>query len=415
MLAGELAASERRLKERTKAELEKARAKLEKERILAERQRARQESREVEARRRRLEQLKFEEEQREAREQELEANNGVLWRGKLQAVPAPEDAAASKGIKRAADKVLLPPSAGTSLLDQAAMKNGAYFFELKHPSGRHTHAGILDFTSAEGFIAVPRKVARCLWGPDADIATCEGPLEVAYKRLPKATRAVFQPRSAEFQKAVGDGLREALEAALLQHSALTVGDWIEVHHAGQIYDLRVRELAPADAVSVIDTEVEAEVHPSVETEERILAEEMEAQRRLAEAAAAAAAAMEAEEVAAAEAAAEAARRKAIQDAKAAALPEEPSADVPAVACLFRFPDGSRHSRRFALTQPISHLFDFVDSKGGSGNLPGQYHLVTQYPRQVFTPLEVLVGETPLAGDGGGPSRQVLFLEPISGK
>ena len=413
MLAGDLAASERRLKERTKAELEKSRAKLEKERILAERQRARQEAREQEVYQRRLELLRQEEAAREGREREIEANNGVFWRAKLRAVPAPEDVAASKGIKRAADKILLPPSAGTFLLNQDAMKNGAYFFELTHPSGRQTHAGILDFTAAEGFIALPRKVARCLWGPDIDTSTCEGPLEVSYRRLPKATRAVFQPRSAQFQEAIGDGLREALETALLQHSALTVGDWIEVHHEGQTFDLRVRELSPADAVSVIDTEVEAEVHPSVETEERILAEEMEAQRRLAEMAAAALAAAQAEEAAAAEAAFEAARRKELQEAKAAALPEEPLSDVPVVACLFRFPDGSRHSRRFALTQPMSLLFDFVDAQGASGYLPGQYHLVTQYPRNVFSSSDVaVVGESALAGDGGGSSRQVLFLEPI---
>jgi hypothetical protein len=36
---------------------------------------------------------------------ELEANNGVLYRAELIAVPAPESIAADKGIKRAADKV----------------------------------------------------------------------------------------------------------------------------------------------------------------------------------------------------------------------------------------------------------------------------------------------------------------------
>ncbi len=36
---------------------------------------------------------------------ELEANNGVLYRAQLAAVPAPESIAADKGIRRAADKV----------------------------------------------------------------------------------------------------------------------------------------------------------------------------------------------------------------------------------------------------------------------------------------------------------------------
>ncbi|KAL4537224.1 hypothetical protein Ndes2526B_g04870 [Nannochloris sp. 'desiccata'] len=446
LTSGELAASERKLKERHKTEVEKARLKAEKEKILAGRQRQRQEAREEEIRARRLEQLRLEEEQRELREREIEANNGVIWRGKLQAVPAPEDIAASKGIKRAADKVLLPPSAGSSLLNQDAFKNGAYFFELKHPNGRSTHAGLLDFTAAEGFIALPRKVGRCLFGPDAlvqDPDICEGLLEVAYRRLPKATKAVFQPRSALFQEAIGEDLRESLEAALLQHSALTVGDWIEVKNsAGELFDLRVRELEPAGAVSIIDTEVEAEVHPSVETEERILTEEMQAQRRMAEAAEAAK--KNAEEEAEKEAAkvAEIARRKVIMDSKAALLEQHyPEPDVgskiPVITCLFRLPDGGRHTRRFSLLDtPLRSLFDFVDSIGASGKLPGEYRLVTQYPRHVFgyPPQESSIGEcsekqvTASAVEVGGQSqggqvllkdtplaessRQVLFLEPI---
>lgn len=40
--------------------------------------------------------------------EELEANNGVLYRTVLSAVPAPESIAADKGIKRAADKASEP-------------------------------------------------------------------------------------------------------------------------------------------------------------------------------------------------------------------------------------------------------------------------------------------------------------------
>jgi len=442
LTSGELAASERRLKERTKAEVEKARIKAEKEKILADRQRQRQEAREEEIRSKRLELLRYEEEQREHKEREIEANNGVIWHGKLQAVPSPEDIAASKGIKRAADKVFLPPSAGRSLLNQDAYKNGAYFFELKHPSGRKTHAGLLNFTAAEGFIALPRKVGRCLFGPDAlvqDTDVCEGFLEIAYRKLPKATKAVFQPRSALFQEAIGEDLREALEAALSIHSALTVGDWIEVKNsAGEIFDLRVRELEPAGAVSIIDTEVEAEVHPSIETEEKLLAEEMEAQRRIE--AAAAVAKKNAEEEAEKEAAqvAEIARRKATMDSKSAFLEQHyPEPDVgstiPVITCLFRLPDGGRYTRRFSIATPLQTLFDYVDSIGASGKLPGEYRLVTQYPRHVFDypsstgedsekqvvmaasmalggqSQQVPLKDTPLAES----SRQVLFLEPIS--
>jgi len=346
------------------------------------------------------------------------------------AVPAPDTISKEKGIKRAADKLLLPPSAGNSLLRQEASKNGAFFFELTNGTGRRTHAGLLEFTGAEGFVGLPRKVVRCLWGPDAVESDCEGPVSIAYHRLPKGTRAVFQPRSADFQTAVGDSIREVLETALRQHSALSVGDWIEVVSGDQSFDLRVRELEPASAVSVIDTELEAEVHPSVETEERILAEELEARRRMEESALA----LQKEAEAAAEQKAleaeTATRRCRVREEKAAALPPEPgSEETAAVLIMFRFPDGGRHTRRFLRTDPIRLLFDFVDSKGAADREPGTYRLVTQFPRAVF---ESVVGDARASSQGEGtePSsssiertleeaglgeqRQVLFLEPVTG-
>ena len=80
-------------------------------------------------------------------------------------------------------------------------------------------------------------------------------------------------------------------------------------------------------VTVIDTDLEAEVHPSIETEERIREEEAAAQRHATEAAAAAAAAEAAAQAAAAEAATAAARREAVRAAKEAGLPSEPPTDA----------------------------------------------------------------------------------------
>jgi hypothetical protein len=55
----------------------------------------------------------------------------------------------------------------------------------------------------------------------------------------------------------------------------------------------------------------------------------------------------------------------------------------------------------------------VDSKGGSGMLPGGYDLVTQYPRRVFSPEQAAAAgaEPPTLQAAGlmGP-REVLFLE-----
>lgn len=395
LTAGDLERSQRRLESRGKELAERARQKAEKERLLAARQAARQAQREEEARQRRLAQAAAEEEERRRHEEELEANNGVFYRANLTAVPAPESIATDKGIRRAADKILLPPSAGTSLMQQDAYKNGPMFFRLETAAGSFTHAGLLEFSAAEGFVALPLKVIRSLWGPNATEEECSGRLKVSYRRLPTGERAVFQPRSATFQQEVGEDIRGVLEAALLQHSCLTRGDWLSVRHGTSHYDLKICALQPEPACSVIDTDLEAEINPSIETEERIREEYEAAARRAEEAAAAAAAAMqaaEAEEAAAAEAAA---RRERVRRGKEAGLPAEPPADSaePLVTCLFRFPDGGRHSRRFPLGAPLQLLFDFVDSKGASGLDPGSYALVTQFPRRVFLP--------PAGGEGSG--------------
>ena len=50
-------------------------------------------------------------------------------------------------------------------------------------------SGVLEFSAAEGFVALPRKVIRCLWGPNADEVSCEGKLTVTYSRLPKGAWA----------------------------------------------------------------------------------------------------------------------------------------------------------------------------------------------------------------------------------
>ncbi len=195
----------------------------------------------------------------------------------------------------------------------------------------------------------------------------------------------------------------------LQHSCLTRGDWLSVRHADSQYDLKICALTPEPACSVIDTDLEvgkqscscaavmcgcssrrlllapcgpacasppralpryssvtllahspvclapqAEINPSIETEERIREEYEAAARRAAEAALAAAAAMQAAEAEEAAAAETAARRERQRQAKEAALPPEPPADSaePIVTCLFRFPDGGRHSRRFPLAASL---------------------------------------------------------------
>ena len=74
----------------------------------------------------------------------------------------------------------------------------------------------------------------------------------------------------------------------------------------------------------------------------------------------------------------------LQD-KAAALPPEPAAGAPEplTTALFRFPDGGRVTRRFLQSQPVQHLFDFIDAQPGGRSEPGQYQLAMQFPARLL--------------------------------
>ena len=65
--------------------------------------------------------------------------------------------------------------------------------------------------------------------------------------LQGSTRASSRARRSS-QRAVGEDVRGALEAALARHSALTQGDWIRVPFGGQDFELLVQKTRPGKAV-----------------------------------------------------------------------------------------------------------------------------------------------------------------------
>ena len=286
----------------------------------------------------------------------------------------------------------------------------------------------MEFSAAEGFVGLPKKVARCLFGLgegglDEDWEDrMRGRIKVTYKRLQKGTRAVFQPRIKEFQATLnaspGIDIKSCLEACLSTYSCLAVGDWVTVTLEEREFDLRVKELEvageAADACSIIDTDLEAEVHPSIETEEKIFQEELQA-RQL----------MEAREQAEREA--EQAEREAEQarETERAALVEtmrvaasrlaevaEPAAgDVGVTSVMVRGPDGGRWRRHFRADDEVDLLFSFVDANGASGLMPGQYNLVSQYPRvEIRDDQGGRLGEVTCFGSGS----LTLFIEKKGG-
>jgi ubiquitin fusion degradation protein 1 len=470
MLASELAARANKLDREHRERQEKERRALEKERILQERQRQREEA----AAAQRAARLAAQEAVRAAEEERIarltESNGGAYLRVVLQAAPAQdEEERAQRGLRRSGDKVLLPPSAGQALMDQGVMwRGGALTFEVAVPSGARTHAGLLEFTAPEGVVLVPRKVAESLWGPfdDAGDATSypqcvRGPVTVTFKRLETGQFCRLQPALRAFHEhvaqldrkeqdeaaAAGGAMRAALEAALSRLTVLTEGDWVRAELPGVLekegedesaaspatepttttpYLLRVVELRPGAAVSILETDLATDVGPSIETEgylrdeqERLAREEERARQEMERAAAEAAAAERAAADAAARRAAARLQRRA---ACAAALPPEPpsGADDAFITCALRLPGGERAQRRFLLDAPLSALYDFAESVGaeGGGGMEEEneaaeddgeqrqrrprrrrgFALVSQFPRRVFEDDDDASGSS---GGGGG--------------
>ena len=342
-----------------------------------------------EAEQRRLEEVAREAEVARQREEDLERNKGVAFIQRLQ--PVLSLAGEAKGIVRRADKLTLPPSAKAALMEQQATKNGQLFFELAIEGGNAsrvaTHGSILEFTAREGTVGAPPEVLRCLGlahladGPEGQPAA-PGLLggskdaTVRYRLLKKGTSAKVQPELSAFQADVTD-IKSLLESELMLRTTLSQGDRIVVREGDESYVLRVVDLEPESAISLIDTDLEVDILPSVQAEAAAAAE-AEAERRLQEAKrlaeerrrqeeeAAAAAAAAQQQQAADAAAAAAARRQQRRELAAAALAalaaEDPMDDGRAVSVAIRCPDGARCVGRFAPSAPLSALFMLVEAQ-----------------------------------------------------
>mmetsp|Transcript_21706 Transcript_21706/g.50363 ORF Transcript_21706/g.50363 Transcript_21706/m.50363 type:complete len:418 (+) Transcript_21706:224-1477(+) len=400
-----------RLKAEQKARLDKEKKKREADRrAAAEVQRKRDEMEEA-ARQRRLQQAEEEARQREAQEEHERRTGGVEWKETFVAASLPAE-------KGGGDRITLPVSALSGLEFKGAMEiKGPMHFELTTEHGGKTHAGVLEFTAEDGTVGLPPKVAACLAAVTGNDETPEGGynsrVTATYVRLEKGTFVSLQPRTREFANAMGNvrgssvpvydsargkwvlpGLEGILHSTLQPLCALTLGDTVQVEHDGSVFDLDVVQLEPAQAVSLIDTDIQVELTASRE--------------ELAQ--------MEEQEKARAEASHRRQRKEEEASARtreaAARLTEEPPEGAEgAVAIAIRLPDGQRFMRRVLRTSPVQELFDAIDAKGLAGG--ELYQLVASYPRRVFD--QSAAGRTWAELGVNGP-QEALFLEnqtPVS--
>lgn len=151
-------------------------------------------------------------------------------------------------------KIILPPSA----LDLLTRLNIVYpmLFKLTNErANRSTHCGVLEFVADEGKAFIPHWMMQNLYLSEGDLITIKS------ASLPVATFARFQPQTVDFlditnQKAV-------LEKGLRSFACLTKGDVFAITYCDKIYELLVLETKPANAVSIIECDMQVDFAPPV--------------------------------------------------------------------------------------------------------------------------------------------------------
>lgn len=162
------------------------------------------------------------------------------------------------------DKILLPPSA----FDTLARLQVDYpmLFKLSSSknfkvdgSKQHTHSGVLEFTAEEGTCYIPFWMMQNLLITEGDVIT------VTNASLPKATFVKLQPQSTDFLEISNP--RAVLEHALRNYSCVTKDDIIQLPYNNKNYLFQLKEVKPADAACIIETDCNVDFDAPVGYEE----------------------------------------------------------------------------------------------------------------------------------------------------
>lgn len=317
------------------------------------------------------------------------------------------------------DKITLPVSALETLNPQGAFDLGAFTFELSFSLGTEnrstdqnvpqhkvvqlkTHAGVLEFVADEGTVGLPPKVAASLFGRTVPGSTETVPaqIQVKYVRLEKGTSATLQPLGEGFGDRELDW-KMVLERALRVHTTLSTGDVVLVRQGRATFEVRVATLAPEDAVSILNTDLEVALLPSEavakrkEIEDAKKRAEERAQRRA-----------ESRQRRVEEREQQRVQRKA--ELMELLTPEPPAEEKRQAKIVLRLPDGTQATRRVAHSDPLQRVWALVEA--ATGDASETYQLVATYPRRVFG---VDAKAKTLVEMGLNGRQEALFVEKIA--
>ncbi|CAF2712225.1 unnamed protein product [Rotaria sp. Silwood2] len=151
-------------------------------------------------------------------------------------------------------KILLPQAVLEHLIEQSNIM----LFKLKNKKlDRITHCGVLEFLPNDNAICyLPNWMMHHLLLQEGDEISVES------VTLPTAKFVRFQPQSKDFLDITNP--KAVLETALRNFNCLTKGDLIAINYLNRNYELCVLELRPADAVSIIECDMEVDFAPPID-------------------------------------------------------------------------------------------------------------------------------------------------------
>lgn len=151
-------------------------------------------------------------------------------------------------------KIILPPSALARLSNLHI--EYPMLFELSNPaSAKATHGGVLEFIAEEGRAYLPRWMMQSLFLNEGDLIT------VKNVNLPLGKFVKIQPQSVDFLDIYDP--RAVLEQSFRSYATLTKDDVISISYNNKQFDLLVMEVKPANAVSIVETDLEVDFAPPV--------------------------------------------------------------------------------------------------------------------------------------------------------
>ncbi|CCK69168.1 uncharacterized protein KNAG_0C00540 [Huiozyma naganishii CBS 8797] len=154
-------------------------------------------------------------------------------------------------------KIFLPASA----LNKLSVLNVKYpmLFEiLARESNTRAFGGVLEFTSEEGRVYLPKWMFRGLG------ITVGGLVEVLSTDVPQGRFVKLEPQSTDFLD-ISDP-KAVLETALRNFSTLTVEDIIEINYNDTIYGIKILEVKPKSAIQsicVVETDLVTDFAPPI--------------------------------------------------------------------------------------------------------------------------------------------------------